>query len=209
MTTDEFDLIAGAIKASYPASKILIDATAMRFWYAMLKDVDYSIAENAIMEFASTSTFPPTIADIRKLCMERTKGPLPSFDEAWGSVQKAIGMYGKNNPEQAYGAMDDVTVSIVKNLGWINICTDVNVSSSRANFRIAYEDQINERIKQRQLPEIVQKTKQMQIEQNTKPALEAKETGLIENAKPVNEGVEAPADLMEELRRKLNGGETK
>ena len=41
MTTDEFDLIAGAIKASYPASKILADATAMRFWYAMLKDVDY------------------------------------------------------------------------------------------------------------------------------------------------------------------------
>ena len=38
MTTDEFNLIAGAIKASYPASKILIDATAMRFWYAMLKD---------------------------------------------------------------------------------------------------------------------------------------------------------------------------
>lgn len=209
MTTDEFNLIAGAIKASYPASKILIDATAMRFWYAMLKDVDYSIAENAIMEFASTSTFPPTIADIRKLCMERTKGPLPSFDEAWGSVQKAMRMYGHNNPEQAYGAMDDVTVSIVKNLGWINICTDVNVSSSRANFRIAYEDQINECIKKRQLPEIVQKTKQMQIEQNTKPALEAKETGLIENAKPVNEGVEAPADLMEELRRKLNGGETK
>ncbi|MBO5032679.1 MAG: hypothetical protein J6D08_12480 [Lachnospiraceae bacterium] len=209
MTTDEFDLIAGAIKASYPASKILADATAMRFWYAMLKDVDYHIAENAVMEFASTSTFPPTIADIRKLCMERTKGPLPSFDEAWGSVQKAMRMYGQNNPEQAYCIMDEVTVSIVKNLGWTNICTDENPSASRANFRIAYEDQINERIKQRQLPEIVQKTKQMQIEQNTKQALGTKETKLIENAEPVNERVEAPADLMEELRRKLNGGETK
>lgn len=99
MTTDEFDLIAGAIKASYPASKILADATAMRFWYAMLKDVDYPIAENAVMEFASTSTFPPTIADIRKLCMERTKGPLPSFDEAWGSVQKAMRMFFYDDEE--------------------------------------------------------------------------------------------------------------
>ena len=105
--------------------------------------------------------------------------------------------------------MDDVTVSVVKNLGWTNICTDENPSASRANFRIAYEDQINEHIKQRQLPEIVQKTKQIQIEQNTKQALGTKETKLIENAEPVNERVEAPADLMDELRRKLNGGETK
>ena len=118
-------------------------------------------------------------------------------------------MYGHNNPEQAYSTMDDVTVSVVKNLGWTNICTDENPSASRANFRIAYEDQINERIKQRQLPEIVQKTKQIQIEQNTKQALGTKETKLIENAEPVNERVEAPADLMDELRRKLNGGETK
>ena len=209
MDKQQFATLAIGIKSAYPASKILEDNASMDFWYMTLKDIPYEIAENAVMEFASTSTFPPTIADIRKLCMERTKGPLPSFDEAWGSVQKAMRMYGHNNPEQAYSTMDDVTVSVVKNLGWTNICTDENPSASRANFRIAYEDQINERIKQRQLPEIVQKTKQIQIEQNTKQALGTKETKLIENAEPVNERVEAPADLMDELRRKLNGSETK
>ncbi len=53
-----------------------------------LKDIPYEIAENAVMEHICTNIYPPNIAEIRKLCMERCKTPILSFDEAWGVVQK-------------------------------------------------------------------------------------------------------------------------
>ena len=37
------------LKSAYPASKILEDNASMDFWYAMLKDMPYEIAENAAL----------------------------------------------------------------------------------------------------------------------------------------------------------------
>ena len=59
-----------------------------------LKDIPYEIAENAVMEHICTNIYPPNIAEIRKLCMERCKTPILSFDEAWGVVQKQCPIMG-------------------------------------------------------------------------------------------------------------------
>lgn len=90
MTKKEFAVIAVAIKAAYPASKVMADEPSMNFWYQMLRDLDYKVAENAVMEYTTTHTFPPSIAEIRRLSLDRYKPAIPSFDEAWGTVQKAI-----------------------------------------------------------------------------------------------------------------------
>lgn len=135
MDKQQFATISIGIKAAYPASKILEDTASMDFWYMMLKDIPYEVAENAVMEHICTNVFPPNIAEIRKLCMERCRQPVPSFDEAWGVVQKAISRYGRERPQEAFETMDELTRTIVKNLGWTRLCCSENMTADRANFR--------------------------------------------------------------------------
>lgn len=169
MDKKQFATLAIAIKAAYPASKVLEDNASMDFWYLMLKDIDYRIAENAAMEHISTSTFPPSIAELRKLCAERCTRAIPSFDEAWGTVQKAISSCGREQPDKAYAMMDEMTASIVKNLGWNQICLSENPETNRANFRMAYEEKAKQRQIARQMPVFVEQRKQQLIEQYVPP----------------------------------------
>ena len=90
------------------------------------------------MEHICTNVFPPNIAEIRKLCMERCKPKILSFDEAWGVVQKAMADYGWYHPQEAFAIMDELTLSVVKNLGWSRLCQSENPTAERANFREAY-----------------------------------------------------------------------
>lgn len=172
MDKKQFATLAIAIKAAYPASKVLEDGASMDFWYLMLNDIDYHVAENAAMEYISTSVFPPSIAELRKLCVERCTRAIPSFDEAWGTVQKAISSCGWNNPDRAYAMMDDMTASIVKNLGWNRICLSENPEANRANFRMAYEEKAKQSQIARQMPRFVEQQKQQLIEQYAPPAPE-------------------------------------
>ncbi len=82
MNKQQFATLAIGIKSAYPASKILEDKASMDFWYTMLEDMPYEIAENAVMEYICTNIYPPNIAQIRKLCAERCRKPVVSFDEA-------------------------------------------------------------------------------------------------------------------------------
>ena len=93
MNKQQFATLAVAIKSAYPASRVLEEAESMDFWYLMLRDIDYAVAENAISEHICTNIYPPNIAEIRKLCAERTQKPILSFDDAWGTVQRADGNY--------------------------------------------------------------------------------------------------------------------
>lgn len=196
MDKKQFATLAIAIKAAYPASKVLEDSASMDFWYLMLKDIDYHVAENAAMEHISTSVYPPSIAELRKLCVERCTRAIPSFDEAWGTVQKAISSCGRDNPDRAYAMMDDMTASIVKNLGWIRICISENPEANRANFRMAYEEKAKQRQIARQMPRFVEQQKQQLIEQYAPqaPAIEQKQQPQID-AKEDWHGTPPPEDV--------------
>lgn len=98
MDKQQFATLAIGIKSAYPASKILEDNASMDFWYTMLKDIPYEIAENAVMEHICTNIYPPNIAEIRKLCVEKCQRPVLNFDEAWGVVQRAMSTYGWYHP---------------------------------------------------------------------------------------------------------------
>ena len=47
MDKQQFATLTIGIKSAYPASKILEDSASMDFWYLMLKDIPYEVAENA------------------------------------------------------------------------------------------------------------------------------------------------------------------
>lgn len=213
MDKKQFATLAIGIKSAYPASKILEDNASMDFWYMMLRDIPYETAENAVMEHICTNIFPPNIAEIRKLCMERLKAPVLSFDEAWGVVQKAISTYGWYHPQQAFETMDELTLSVVKNLGWSRLCQSENPTADRANFREAYEAKAMALQNNIQLPEFVAKQKAL-LQEKYIPAIEEKEVPKIGQAEPVpdvretltEEELDKRAKMLEEARRRILGG---
>ena len=212
MDKQQFATISIGIKAAYPASKILEDSASMDFWYLMLKDIPYEVAENAVMEHICTNIFPPNIAEIRKLCMERCRRPALSFDEAWGVVQKAISTYGRERPHEAYETMDEMTLAVVKNLGWTKLCLSENQAADRANFREAYEVKARALQDSNQLPEFVAKGKTLlqeqyipAIEENPVPRIESTERPSDPRADLTHKQLEERVKKFEEARRRILG----
>ena len=186
MNKQQFATLATGIKSAYPASKILEDNASMDFWYAMLEDMPYEIAENAVMEHICTNIFPPNIAEIRKLCVERCQRSVLNFDDAWGVVQRAMSTYGWYHPLEAFDTMDELTLSVVKNLGWSRLCQSENPTADRANFREAYEAKAKATQNSYQLPKFVAQNKAM-LQEKYSPAIETKEVQTIEHNEPVHD----------------------
>lgn len=216
MNKQQFATIAIGIKSAYPASKILEDGASMDFWYMMLKDIPYEVAENAVMEHICTSVYPPNIAEIRKLCMERCRQPVLSFDDAWGVVQKAMSMYGSWRTEEAYRTMDALTLSVVKNIGWTRMCQSENPVADRANFREAYEAKAQKLQSSNCLPEFVAQNKALlkeryipEIEEKESPEIEEKEPNQDVREELTDEQLADRARRFDEIRRRILGGESK
>lgn len=216
MDKQQFATITIGIKSAYPASKILEDGASMDFWYMMLKDIPYEVAENAVMEHICTSVYPPNIAEIRKLCMERCRQPVLSFDDAWGVVQKAMSMYGSWRTEEAYKTMDALTLSVVKNIGWTRMCQSENPAADRANFREAYEAKAQKLQSSNCLPEFVAQNKALlkeryipTIEEKGAPEIEQKESDQDVRDGLTDEQLADRARRFDEIRRRILGGESK
>ena len=216
MDKQQFATITIGIKSAYPASKILEDGASMDFWYMMLNDIPYEVAENAVMEHICTSVYPPNIAEIRKLCMERCRQPVLSFDDAWGVVQKAMSMYGSWRTEEAYRTMDALTLSVVKNIGWTRMCQSENPVADRANFREAYEAKAQKLQSSNCLPEFVVQNKALlkeryipAIEEKGAPEIEQKESDQDVRDGLTDEQLADRARRFDEIRRRILGGESK
>ncbi len=213
MNKQQFATLAIGIKSAYPASKILEDKASMDFWYTMLEDMPYEIAENAVMEYICTNIYPPNIAQIRKLCAERCRKPVVSFDEAWGIVQKAMSVYGCYRSEEAFEIMDDLTLAVVKNLGWTRMCMSENPASDRADFREAYEAKAKVAQNNNQLPEFVTKNKLLlqeryvpMTEVKKLPKIEQKEQGQDVRERLTDKQMEERAKRFDEIKRRRLGG---
>lgn len=89
LTKDQFRTLVKAMKAVYAQATFLPDEDAVKVWYALLKDLDYKTLSGAVQRHMMTSSFPPTIADLRKLAAE-PKTETMSELEAWSLVRAAV-----------------------------------------------------------------------------------------------------------------------
>lgn len=128
-------------------------------------------------------------------------------------VQRAMSEYGWYHPQEAFALMDDLTVSVVKNLGWNRLCQSENPTSDRANFREAYEAKAREAVNSNMLPDFISNEKLM-LQQQYAPRIEAREPPAIEQTVAPERKELTPqqreerARQFEAVRRRLMGGGT-
>ena len=139
MSFDDFMKIATYMKTAYPNSRVLPDDPSIMLWFRMLEDLDFKECENAILQHASESKFPPSISEIRQKCA-KSRVDIPDWAEAWEKVQKAIRYYGAYRDDEAMESLDEVTRTAVRRMGYKSLCySDIkNSETDRAQFREIY-----------------------------------------------------------------------
>ncbi|WP_026676753.1 replicative helicase loader/inhibitor [Fictibacillus gelatini] len=108
-------------------------------WEKALNDIDYNIAEKALLKVLSTSKFFPTISEIREAAADLTQPRTLDAMEAWGLIVEAIRRYGLYNPGKAMESLPDEVVEMVKQFTWRELCLSENPETLRAQFRMAWE----------------------------------------------------------------------
>lgn len=147
MTTKETSVIMEAIRLAYQRTAVMTQADAektLALWSAMFADTPYEQVNNAVKSFIMTDTkgFPPTIGQINALITEAKMSNLPSADEAWGLVRKAIGngLYGAKEEFDALPELCQRVVATPSNLyDWANL-DNKGLNVVRSTFLSRYSD---------------------------------------------------------------------
>lgn len=150
----DFLKIFNGVRLAYPNFKTLDSPESSELWYELLKDIDYEVLSNAVLQHISLHKYPPSISEIRELCLERMQEPLPNAIDEWGRVQQVISRYGIWNMGAAMKelASNYITAEIVRAIGWRALCTEENPIPLRAYFLKAYEEKSAKAQKDRLIP---------------------------------------------------------
>ena len=151
MTKVEFAKLAGAMKTYYPSADMLPNKAAMQLWYEELKDLSYEVAVVSLRRHVNTNRFPPTIAELRSGAVRAVNGST-DWADGWEQFRQAVRRFGYYQQEEAMASMDEITRTVVRRLGWKELCTSESVMQDRANFRMVYEQEASRREKETALP---------------------------------------------------------
>lgn len=107
-----------------------------------LADLDRELSREAVRSLMQTSRFFPTIAEIRERAV-KNRVNLPTPEEAWGIVRRAIGTVGWYCiPEFDCDEVQDA----VRAIGWQNMCVDDNEAATRARYIDAFKGMAAKRL---------------------------------------------------------------
>lgn len=140
MERKEFAQFVAALKTYYPRESFLANEQAAELWFAHLRDLPYEVASCALNKWVTTNVWSPTIADLRRLAVEVSKGEPKDWGTAWAEVLDAARYLGRYQKAEALAGFDDVTRRAVNALGWEEICISEDLTALRANFRMVYEN---------------------------------------------------------------------
>jgi hypothetical protein len=171
MNRQEFSLFANGIKTFYPKEKLIVGTEAMELWYQMLQDIPYDVAVAALKKWVSLNKWSPSVADIRELSVGVKGVTVNEWEEEWDKVTDAIAKYGYYRTEEALETLPELTRTIVKRLGFRNLCMSENISIERANFRDIYNREA-EKVKQQNVLSESLKSEILSISQSTVKAIE-------------------------------------
>lgn len=143
MTKRETTQILITIRQMYPmlAKKEVSQSEEMIkivAWQSMLEDLSYKDVQKALFTWGQTETWPPTIADLRRLVVGIQEGL--SASEAWGLLMDSVRRYGYYQQEKGLEALPDGVSRVAKRLGYGSICQleERELRTMYAQFRDAY-----------------------------------------------------------------------
>lgn len=180
-TREQFGILAKAMKAIYTDERFLPDHDAVNVWYTLLCDLDYETLSKAIQKHMMSSTFIPTVADIRTAAAEFK----PSMEirqiselDAWDRVRKAI----SNSIYNAESEFSKLMPVIQKAVGsphnleeWATLDTDTVNSVIQSNFLRSYRAEVTRELEMQKLSPAVRDL----IEKASSAAIEEKDVALI------------------------------
>jgi len=128
-------------------------------WVQLLADIPVEVLRASALQHISESKWFPTVSDLRDASARILYPRRQTAIEAWGEVRRAFGTVGY------YGApnfTDDVTASVVAELGWRSLCTSECQEADRARFLQGYEEHVKrEKSSLVALPEVTRVIKEL------------------------------------------------
>lgn len=164
MNRKEFSVISDTLEEYYEKDKISKTDASMNIWYALIGDIDFDVCKKAISRLMETSKFFPSASEIRQEAFGGTR--LIDIDDAWGMVIMAIRRYGYMREAEALDSLPEPCQSVVRNMGWQNICQSENIISERAFFRDSYNAKLERGRKQEVLPALDKTEKSNLLDEN-------------------------------------------
>ena len=84
MTGAEFKVIAMTLRTFYTRENLLPNNQALELWFGMLKDLPYDLTHKVVEEWAASSKWSPTVAEIRNGVTEKMKASLADRVKDYG-----------------------------------------------------------------------------------------------------------------------------
>lgn len=165
MTKNETVKLFALIHSLFPREEAFKNATieTVGAWAKALCDIRYEDAEKAIMAVVATSSFPPSIAEIRDFATRANAPRRLTADEAWGHALDIMRRYGMNlikisdepdEPPAKFGEPVRIRKSkveweakshcrpevwsILKDMGYQDMCCAENLDVARGQFMRAW-----------------------------------------------------------------------
>jgi len=155
MKAENFKPIFRKLAIAY-GSRLDDDAETMLVYFDILKDLPTELVQAAALEYlASDTAFPPAPGQIRARAVRLTKrsNKVPSAAEAWQEVLEApadgLVRWSEQREDgwhiytQPYEWQSAITEKVARNLGWPSRFWTDNLTSDRARFMNAYEQQLD------------------------------------------------------------------
>lgn len=110
-------------------------------YFEMLQDMPYELALAAAKKVIGEEEYPvlPTVGKIRKAAMALCNMDRVTAPEAWGLVLKAIRSHGFYGEAEAMAELPAEVRTVVKQMGWSEICHSDKPDVLRAQFMRMYE----------------------------------------------------------------------
>lgn len=104
-------------------------------WYKFFYDVDQEVFKLAVKRIVMREKYVPSVAMLREE-IANIKNPSIELEaeEEWTKVIQLVYKYGRNGYENAYESMTDLSLEVVKRIGWTRICNSEFLVNEKKQF---------------------------------------------------------------------------
>lgn len=201
ISIDDFRVITRGLLSAYPRDNFIPNEFTFNLWYKALCDIPYPVLNRAAYRYIQSHTYPPTIADIRSAAMDMTVETGTEASQEWDRLLRALGMAYAPESETVWEGLPLITKLVVGGYATFKAWGNTDTSSLESVQRPMFIKRYEEYKKREQREMAMQASVRM-----TLPSVEAREVKAIGQDTHAAQGVPAPKDRMEELRKRLLGG---